>query len=280
MSLEEPRGGHKVNKVDTEHDTLEIHNAHHTRDEQSRARRITRIIVFLIVIMLVSGTYFYYSIKRAGESGTPTVNQTADPTPTPTVIVPTPTQALFYETFLDNRNIWALSNQGGFFREIVNGELVLTNTNALSTLVESLPNEIKYDNFTLAITFTMIQGDANDSIGLYIRGDSNLDHDYRIEISGDDTFDIAKEYLDNQSLPQVLMLDGPEHLSGLRPHGQFNTMIVTAQGPTMSVTINNTIISSVTDNDYASGQIALFVRHGATSPAATMSIGAIEIDGL
>ncbi|HEV2580960.1 MAG TPA: family 16 glycoside hydrolase [Ktedonobacteraceae bacterium] len=279
MSLEEPHGSHEVTDDYEEHDAQDTHDMHHARDFHTQSRRIASITAFLIVIALVAGLFSYYSIRRTGEGGTPTPSRTVVPTPTPTLIVPTPTQALFYETFIDNRNIWALSNRGGFVREMANGALLLTNTNPLSTLIESIPSETSYDNFTMTITFAFDEGDANDSIGLYIRGDSNLDHDYRIEMSGDSTFDIAKEYLDTQSLPQVLTLDGPERISELRPQGQLNTMIVTAQGPTIRVTLNNTLISSVTDNDYASGQIALFVRHGATSLEATMSVSAIEIDG-
>jgi hypothetical protein len=250
------------------------------RTQQPRSRTPTRVIIFLIVIILGASIFTYYSRRGVGEGGKPTPTGTARPSPTATLVIPTPTQALFYETFRDNRNAWALSNRDGFVREIAGGRLILTNSNPLSTLVESLPSENRYSDFTLTVTFTFQQGDANDSVGVYLRGDGTLDHDYRIDINGDNTFDIAKEYLDQQSMPQVLMLDGAEHISALHPLGQPNSMMVTAQGPSISVQINNTPVSTVTDDDYASGQIAFFVRHGATSLAASMSVSFVEVDRL
>jgi hypothetical protein len=117
-------------------------------------------------------------------------------------------------------------------------------------------------------------------MGVYVRGDSNLDHDYRIDFNGDGTFDIAKEYLDQQSMPQEMLLVGPKRVPELRPAGQYNTVTATLQGPLLSVALNNALIGSVSDSDYTSGQIALFVRHGATSAAVTMSIRTLEVDGL
>ena len=262
MSLEEPRGGH--NKL-------------------PRSRLASRIMFFLIVILLIGGVYTFYTVRGAGKGSNPPARATNSvtiptPTPTPSQVIATPAQALFYDTFLDNRNKWALSNQAGFTRALVDGRLVLTNANPQTTLVESMPNETTYDDFTLTVTFALQVGDANDSVGFYVRGDNNLDHDYRIEISGNNMFDIAKEYLDQQSMPQTLMLAGPESTPALRPPGQFNTMTASLQGPTLSVTVNDIPVSTVTDNDYSSGQVALFARHGQTSAGVSMAISSIEID--
>lgn len=250
------------------------------RNQQPAARVFTRIFVLLIVIILGASLFAYYSSRGVGENGKPTPIGAVRPSPTATLVIPTPTQAVFYDTFRDNRNSWALSNQDGFLRQIVNGRLLLTNSNPLTTLVESLPNVTRYSDFTLTIAFTIEQGNADDAVGIYLRGDSTLDHDYRIDINGDHTFDIAKEYLDQQSMPQALMLDGPKHITMLHPNGQLNSIVVTAQGASISVQINNTQVSSVVDDDYASGQIAFFVRHGATSPAASMAVSSVEIDRL
>jgi len=235
----------------------------------SRNAVLARASVFLIVIVLGVGLFTYFSVKGVGDR---------DIAPTSVSIFPTPTQALFYDTFLDNRNAWGLSNHGGYLREIANNRLVLTNTNPQTTLIESLPNEQIYGDFTVTITFAMLQGDANDSVGIYVRGDSNLDHDYRIEISGDETFDSAKEFLDMHSKQQVQLLDGPRHITSLLSPGQLNTLKATLQGTMLSVSINNTLISTVSDADYASGQVTLFVRHGSTSSGVTMSVSEIEID--
>jgi len=239
---------------------------------------LVKSATFLIVVLLCAGLFAFYSVKGAGKGANPGPHGSVAPTPTASLLVPTPTQALFYDTFLDNRNAWELSDHAGFTRELVQGRLVLTNTNPSTTLIESLPNEMMYDDFTLTITFAVQQGDANDSVGVYVRGDSNLDHDYRLEIGGNNTFDIAKEYTDKQSAPQEVLLYGPTSIPALHPPGQLNTMTVTLQGPTMHVMLNNMLVSTVTDGDYTSGQVALFVRHGATSARVTMSVSAIEID--
>lgn len=264
MSLEEPRAG---------------------RDKPPRSGLITRIAAFLIVMMLIAGIFTFYSVRGAGKGGNPPARATNSvtiptPTPTPSQVIATPTQALFYDTFLDNRNKWALSNQAGFTRALVDGRLVLTNANSQTTLVESMPSETTYNDFTLTVTFALQVGDANDSVGFYVRGDNNLDHDYRIEISGNNTFDIAKEYLDQQSMPQTQMLEGPVSTPALHPPGQFNTMTATLQGPTLSVTVNDIPVSTVTDADYSSGQVALFARHGTSSAGVSMAVSSIEIDRL
>jgi len=264
MSLEEPRG---------------------SRDSPPRPRLATRAASFLIVALLIAGIFYFYGVRGAGKGDNPptvatNAVSTPTPSPTPSQVIPTPTQALFYDTFLDNRNKWALSYQAGFTRALVDGRLILTNANPQTTLVESLPNEMTYNDFTLTVTFALQIGDANDSVGFYLRGDNNLDHDYRVEISGNNLFDVAKEYLDQQSMPQTLMLEGPESVPALHPPGQLNTLTATLQGPMLSMTINNTLVSTVTDSDYSSGQVALFARHGTSSAGVSMAISSIEIDRL
>lgn len=246
-------------------------------------RNTPRIWKFLIAMILIVALFTIYGVRSAGKGGSLPVTATvgtAGPTPTATLVVPVPTQAAFYETFVDNRHNWALSNQDGFLRALTNGRLMLTNVNPRTTLVESVPNEMMYDNYTLKVSFAVQGGDTNDSVGVYVRGDSNLDHDYRIDINGDNTFDIAKEYLDRQSMPHTSLLDGPKNIAQLRPPGQYNTMTAILQGPLLRVTLNNALIGSVSDSDYTSGQIALFVRHGTTSAAVTMIIKTLEVDRL
>ena len=118
----------------------------------------------------------------------------------------------------------------------------------------------------------------NDSVGLYLRGDSNLDHDYRIDINGNNTFDIVKEYLGDNNTPQSTTLDGPHSPSMLRPPGQQNIITVVMKGPALVLLINGTVVSSITDSDYMSGQIALFARHGATSGGVTVAFSRVEVD--
>jgi hypothetical protein len=115
----------------------------------------------------------------------------------------------------------------------------------------------------------LTQADENDSVGLYLRGDSNLDHDYRIDVFGNNTYAISKEALDASSSLEQTYFVHPSHTPLLKPIGQKNVLAVSMQGPTMTVQVNGTTVHTLTDPDYTHGQIALFVSNGPTSQGVT-----------
>jgi hypothetical protein len=49
-------------------------------------------------------------------------------------------------------------------------------------------------------------------------------------------------------------------------------------GPQLILFINNTMVSSITDNDYTTGQVALFARAGEESKGVTVSFSKVEVD--
>ena len=246
-----------------------------------RKRGPNLIIVVSIIILLIalstSGTLLLLAHK--GHVDKPKTN-TITPTPTPTNIYmeTPPPQAVFYDTFINNALGWGLSNSAGYIRTLADHKLTLTNTNPNTTLVESLPTNAIYDNFMASVDLTIVKAGMNDSAGIYVRGDSNLDHDYRIEINGNNTFDIAKEYLDSQNNPQAVFLDGPRSSSALHPAGVQNTITVIMKGSQLVLYINNAEVSSITDSDYTTGQIALFAHTGMTSDGDTVSFSRVEVD--
>ncbi|GAC1565918.1 MAG: hypothetical protein NVS3B14_05340 [Ktedonobacteraceae bacterium] len=247
---------------------------------KKKSKRITYVIsTGLLVLSIISGSLLLLHRYKSGVGGpAPRGKLTPEPTfsTTPSLVVPT--QAIFYDTFIDNSHNWELSDLDGYIRVLSDGMLILADLNPQTTLVESLPNDILYDNFSITVDFTIAKGDANDSTGLYLRGDNNLDHDYRVDINGNNTFDIAKEYLDTNDVPQTTMLVGPQSSSALRPLGQENTLTVIMKGTQIVVLINQEVVSSVTDSDYAKGQIALFARHGSTSNGVVVSFSLVEIE--
>jgi len=246
-----------------------------------RKRGPNVIIVVSIIILLIalstSGTLLLLAHK--GHVDKPKTN-TITPTPTPTNIYmeTPPPLAVFYDTFINNALGWGLSNSAGYIRTLADHKLTLTNTNPNTTLVESLPTNAIYDNFMASVDLTIVKAGMNDSAGIYIRGDSNLDHDYRIEINGNNTFDIAKEYLDSQNNPQAVFLDGPRSSSALHAAGVQNTITVIMKGSQLVLYINNAEVSSITDSDYTTGQIALFAHTGLTSDGDTVSFSRVEVD--
>jgi len=231
-------------------------------------------IVALLVIVVGAGVFF---VAQSGR-GTTTNSNNVTPgiTSTGPTAVPTP-QALFTSKFSDNSQGWTTGNDNGFSRTISNNQLTMSDSNH-KILIESLPTNATFSDFSATANFTFMHGDQNDGIGLYVRGDSNLDHDYRIEVFGDNTYGIGKEYLDSKKNGQVAILVNPVNAPSLHPVGQQNTMTVSMKGSTLVVLINGTLVNTITDHDYANGQIALFVQNGSSSNGVTGSFSSVVVN--
>jgi len=184
---------------------------------------------------------------------------------------------LFFDNFADNSKGWAVGNDNGFSRNISNGRLVLVENNQNHVLPEPLPSNSTYSDFTVAATFTFNQGDQNDSVGIYMRGDSNLDHDYRVDINGDNSYAIAREYIDTNNTPKQHFIVSATPSSAIKPIGQQNTVTVIMKGSQLVLQINGTTVNSVSDTDYTNGQIALYVAHGTTSSGATAAFSSVAV---
>jgi Domain of Unknown Function (DUF1080) len=209
---------------------------------------------------------------------------TSTPTPitptsttTETGITPTPTP-LFSDNFIDNSQGWYVNNSEGYTRSLTPNGLTLTDTNH-NPMIESLPTNHKFDDFILTTTLTLKQSDTNDdSAGVYLRGDSNLDHDYRIDIFGNNTYAITKEYLDTYNTPQALYIIAPSHATSLKARGTPNTLTIIMTESTLILFINNKLVNVIIDEDYTHGQIALFVANSATSAGVTAVFSSITIN--
>ncbi len=235
------------------------------------------------IAVLISGGSMFWMIHNRNSTpihrATATPTATAMPTWIPTAVTPPPL-AMFYDTFLSNNHGWSLISNGGYYRILTNNSLILGDTNPDSTLVESVPTITNLDNYVVSATFTINQGDANDGVGLYLRGDGTLDHDYRVDINGNNTIDLAREYLDANQSSQTAILVPPTRSEYLNPPGKANTLTVFMLGPSITVELNNIVVLTATDASYANGQIALFARHGTTSSGVTVSFTTVEIDRL
>src|SRR5438105_9135033 len=173
-------------------------------DQPKRFLHIIFIALVIMLLLLTTSSFFF--IVRSSGKGSQLATNTETPTHTPSPISmyleTPPAQSEFYDTFKNNALGWSVSNAAGYYRTIKPGELILMNTNRGTTMVESLPINSIFDNFTVIVDLTILKASLNDSAGIYIRGDTNLEHDYRIDLNGNGTFDIAKEYLDSRNLPQ------------------------------------------------------------------------------
>lgn len=235
----------------------------------------------LLLAVVISGSTFFFIIRGKGNNTispgssrvTPIVRKAAI-TPTPTILA-TP-QPLFFDNFADKSKGWYLGNVSGYTRVIDNNSLILADANH-KILTESLPSNTIFDDFMVTVTFTLLQANHDDSVGLYLRGDSNLDHDYRIDIYGNNTYAISKEYLDADKDPQVQYLVPPIHAASLKPVDQQNTLTALAKGPIIVLLINGKVVNTVTDTDYTKGQIALFVQNSETSSEVDASFSSISV---
>ncbi len=235
-------------------------------------------MLFLLLVLVGGGIFALTRLNPGGKSNTntstPTVHSTTGTTPSP-AITPTP-KPLFSDNFANNDSGWSVGTGSGFSHVIENNMLTMADSNH-KILIESVPTNT-IDNFTVTATVTLLQGDQNDSVGIYMRGDSNLDHDYRVDVFGDGTYSIAKEYLDSNNTPRVSFLVDPSSSSALKPTGQENKIMVIMKGTQIVLLINDTVVRSITDSTYTSkGQVALFVQNGTTSSGVKAAFSGITI---
>lgn len=219
-----------------------------------------------------------HNTRRTGNTQPP-ATATSIPLWTPTEVTP-PATSTFYETFVNNQHGWSLSGTGGDFRVLTDHRLILASTNPDTTLIESVPTSTVLDNYVVSVDFTLNLGDTHDGTGLYVRGDSHLDHDYRIDINGNQTVDVAKEWLDSAQTPQSTLLSPPRPTHLLNPPGQINTLTVFLINQTITVQLNNVAITTIFDPSYSNGQVALFVHHAQSPRGAVYSFSRVEIDRL
>ena len=240
-------------------------------------KRTQRVLLYSVVLLflLAGGIFLTLRLANGKVHTSPPLQKTSTPTQLPTATV----QPLFSDDFMNNSKGWSVVNEAGYTRMLENGSLMLSNTTH-NVLVESIPIRTVFTNFSLTTTFTLVQGDKNDSVGLYLRGDSNLDHDYRIDVFGNNTYAISKEALDESNTLEQTYLVRPSATSLLKPPGQKNLLAVSMQGSTMVVQINGKTVHSLTETSYTHGQIALFVANGETSNGVTAKFHELVIYAL
>jgi hypothetical protein len=244
-------------------------------------------VLCLLLLLTISSILFVPNMRGSGKPASRHAASPLSQTATSDPIIPalsptssvTPTP-LFFDDFIEESENWALSgpnDTSGYLRTMDNGQLVLADTNH-KILIESLPTNVIFGDFALTVSFTLLKGDENDSVGLYVRGDTNLDHDYRIDIFGNNRFAINKELLNPDKTAQTQILAGPAVSPLLMPKNQANTLTVMMKGPCMVLAINGTIAASVVDADNTRGQIALFVNNGSTSDEVSASFSSVRVD--
>jgi hypothetical protein len=252
----------------------------------AKSIRISLWVALLLLLILGSSAIIAAAIQGKGENSAPSTDHVilrtatvgVSPTPSPTA-TSTPELAqtpLFYEDFLDNSKGWALTNSPDFTRALNDDKLTLAVINH-NILTETVPSNTLFGDCTVDIRFTLLKADANDSVGVYVRGDGLLFHDYRIDIFGNNTIALSKEYLDADKKPQTLEFEKMAHVAALASVGKPNMLSIIMKGPYILLQVNGKTIKTMVDSDYTRGQIALFVNNGPTSDGVTAVFSSVKI---
>lgn len=240
-----------------------------TAGKSGYIQRLLIVMVTLVLLVIISAGMLILRnyVQRMNEKAT-TTSALASSSPVP--------KPIFEDTFANNKKGWYVGQSAGYARLITNNGLMLTDTNH-TIMVESLPISQQFEDVTITTTFTFVSGGKQDSVGLYVRGDSNLDHDYRIEIFGDNTYAISKESIDARNGQEITFLVPPTTTPLLNPRGQANTLTLTMDVSTLTLSINGKVASQITDTEYTTGQVALFVSNDPTSNGVVGLFSSISI---
>lgn len=223
---------------------------------QKRTNKKNLLIVSLILLVL---------LIIAGFVSYPYINTLLHPQPDLPCLSSTQ-NILFGDCFQDNRNNWDITNvTNQFSATIGNGSLVLEDDNNTLLAEQIRGNPHAFTDFTLNVDAVLSKGDQNNGYGVYIR--SRIDTRgmfktyYRFELFGDGTYAIYKGNVDtNDKSTDTKLVDFTSN-PAIHKQGSINRITITAKGPGMTLSVNGTVVKSITDSDYSTGEIALFVSN-------------------
>lgn len=219
--------------------------------------------ISILGVILISGAFLGYAFVTNKNDKTLSSAPTSVPTPTPSV------KPLFTDSFDNNNSGWDLtSNPGKFSVQVGGGKMVLEDDNN-KLLWEIIPGKT-FSDFTLTVDAVLSKGDPNNGYGIYFRSgssrDSQLGTYYRFELYGDGTYAIFKGVLDGNGNTQSNKLVGYNASASIQKQGIVNHIMIIAKGQSMTFIVNGQILNKITDNNYKSGSVALFVSNLPGSP--------------
>ncbi len=233
--------------------------------------KIWLMLGLLLLILVLLGSSLYFVLNR-GKSGTPTGTTTGHITATSSAGPP-----LFSDNFADNSKGWSTGSGSGYSSTIVNNMMTLSEANH-KIIDEPIPGNTDvpatFTDFSVTTTFTILKADQNDSVGLYLRGDENLNQGYFIDIFGDNSYDIVKVFPDAN---RDTFLVSPTSSTDINPVGQQNKLTVIMKGSKMVILMNDKVMNSISDNGYTNGQIALFAENGTTSNGINVTFSSVAV---
>jgi hypothetical protein len=227
-----------------------------------RPRLILIVSLAALAVIIVAGGLLFYLLSSKHTNGQS--SQVAVKT------VPTPgATPLFADQFASNKNGWNTQSAPGKFNATVGGGTLTLEDDNHSLLWEMVPGQNGnklYSDFQLFVDATLSQGDQNNGYGIFIRAaldpnGNDFNEFYRFSLYGDGSFAIYKGVTNNSGTVTNSTLVNDTVNSAIQSGGQVNHIVITAKGSALSFIVNGQTLSTITDNSYAGGLIALFVNN-------------------
>lgn len=242
-----------------------------TATSARKTPKIWLVLGLLLLILVLLGSSLYFVLNR-GKNSTPTSVTTSHITATSSTGPP-----LFSDNFADNSNGWSTGSGSGYSSTIANNMMTLSEANH-KIIDEPIPGStvvpVTFTDFSVTTTFTILRADQNDSVGLYLRGDENLNQGYFIDIFGDNSYDIVKVFPDAN---RDTFLVSPTSSTDINSVGQQNKLTVIMKGSKMVILMNGKVMNSISDSGYTNGQIALFAENGSTSNGINVTFSSVVV---
>lgn len=253
-----------------------MQNADDDDEDEGKKRTspaVVAVIIVLVVAIIGGGAFGAYKFLKS--------NNSANNTQAPLTIVTPNGTPLFGDKFQDNKANWDLTQPPGAKITLSNGALVLESDNN-KLYPELLPGGKTFGDFRLDVDAGLTKGDPSNGYGVYFRGASTqnslLGLYYRFEIYGDGSFYIYKGFQDSNGKPQSTSLKQSGPNNAIAHEGQLNHLTIIAKGQQLTFIVNNTTVSTFTDNSYKSGTVALFVSNvEQVAPGATATFKNLAI---
>lgn len=242
-----------------------------------KKKRIPRawLVLGSILVLLLACSGLLFASSRRTNNNTGNITTTSTTVTTTRAVTPT-ARPIFTDDFVDNSKNWDVGSAAGYSSTISNNVLTMKEANH-KLFRESIPTNTSYTDFSITMTFTLVQGDLNDSVGLFLRSSADGHQGYYVDIYGDDTYDIIKIQTDTHQKNQAIYLAEPTTSPALHTKGQKNIMTVVMKGSQIALLLNNKVVKSVTDSSFIGGPVALFIENGNSSDGVIATFDSVAI---
>ncbi|HCI78885.1 MAG TPA: hypothetical protein DHW02_04275 [Ktedonobacter sp.] len=273
------------NRVRSVHASLPSQNQprvapHGKKDERSQSQT-KRALTYFVCVILATAALVFAVFHEADQSLLSLISHPASTSTTATYAMPKGTP-LFADTFSSDASGWNLQSVPGTYQVSVGNGKMMLEDDKNSLLWELLPGQQTYDNFILSVNATLSKGDANNGYGVYIRGTSNAQTDlatyYRFELYGDSSYAIFKGVTNQSGASAEVKLTNFIVNPAIQKLGKPNHIMIIAKGSSLSFVVNKQLLTTIKDNSYASGSIALFVSNlTGVKPGAQVQLSQLAI---